>query len=126
MRRHREKGFIFVLVIMTLASISVAIFVLSAHSNTMIFQTDTARLRATQRNLTASALAWARQNIKNQTTDALNKPINLDPTNITTRPATLSITIDAPENAKPQAQITTSTTRKRRTLKSQSEYTIAP
>ncbi len=111
---------------MILAGISVAIYGLSAHANTMIFQSDTARLRATQRNLTASALAWARQNVKNETTDALNKPVTLDATNITTRPATLTITINTPENAKPQAQITTSTTRKRRTLKSQDEYALAP
>lgn len=111
---------------MVMASISVAIFVLSAHANTMMFQSQTARLRATQRNLTASALAWARQNTENKTTNTLNKPTTLDTANITTRPATLTITINTPENAKPQAQITTSNTRRRRTLKSQDEYTLAP
>ncbi len=111
---------------MILASISLAIYLLTAHANTMIFQTDTAHLRATQRNLTASALAWAGYNIKNQNTKTLNKPENLDTTNITTRPATLTITINAPENTKPQARITTSTTRKRRTLKSRNKYTLAP
>ncbi len=126
MRRHREKGFILILVIMTLAAISTAIYILTAHANTMLFQSDTAHLRATQRNLTASALTWAGYNIKNQNTQALNKTENLDTTNITNRPATLTITIDAPENSKPQAQITTSTTRKRRTLKSSDKYTLTP
>ena len=126
MRQHRQKGFILILVITTLASISTAIYILSAHAKTMLFQSNTAHLRATQRNLTASAMAWGRYNIKNQNTQALNKPENLDTANITTRPATLTITINAPENTKPQAQITTSTTRRRRTLKSHDEYTLEP
>ena len=111
---------------MMLASISLVIYILTAHARTMLFQSDIAYLRATQRNLTASALAWAGYNIKNQNTEALSKPANLDTMSITTRSATLTITIDAPESGRPQAQITTSTTRKRRTLKSHDKYTLAP
>lgn len=126
MKRNREKGFILILVITMLAAIAAVMFLMADDANTMLFQSDTAHLRAAQRNLTASALAWARHNAKKEDPQNLNKPIDLDVTNLSTRPATLTITIDAPENKKPQAQITTSTTRKRRTLKSKNEYTIAP
>jgi len=125
MKRNREKGFILVLVITTLAAIAAVMFVMADDANTMLFQSDTAHLRAAQRNLTASALAWARHNVANQKAEALNKPIDLDITSLSTRPATLTITIDTPENKKPQAQIATSTTRKRRTLKNQDKYTLA-
>ncbi|MHC4741181.1 MAG: hypothetical protein ACYS8Z_04690 [Planctomycetota bacterium] len=124
MRKHREKGFIFVLVIMTLASISAVIYILTAHANTMLFQTDTAYLKATERNLTASALAWARHNIENQNAEALSKPAKLDTTNLTTRPSTLSITVSDPQSDKPQAEVITSATRKRRTLKSRGKYAV--
>lgn len=126
MKHDREKGFILVLVITMLAAIAAVMFVMADDSNTMLFQSNTAHLRAAQRNLTASALAWARHNVGNETPETLNKPVTLDITSLSTRPATLSITIYARESAKPQAQITTSTTRKRRTLKSQDKYALAP
>jgi hypothetical protein len=126
MKTNREKGFILVLVIAILAAIAAVMFLIADDANTMLFQSDTAHLRAAQRNLTASALVWARHNVGNETPETLNKPITLDTTTLSTRPATLTITINARETAKPQAQITTSTTRKRRTLKSQDKYTLAP
>ena len=125
MKTNKEKGFILVLVIATLAAIAAVMFLIADDANTMLFQSDTAHLRAAQRNLKASALAWARHNVANQKAEALNKPVDLDITSLSTRPATVSITINAPESAKPQAQITTSTTRKRRTLKSRNKYTLA-
>jgi len=125
MKRNREEGFILVLVITTLAAIAAVLFLIADDANTMLFQSDTAHLRAAQRNLTASALAWARHNAEKEDPQNLNKPIDLDVTNLSTRPATLSVTIDAQENKQPQAQITTSTTRKRRTLKNQDKYTLA-
>ena len=125
MKTNKEKGFILVLVIATLAAIAAVMFLIADDANTMLFQSDTAHLRAAQRNLTASALAWARHNVANQKAEALNKPVDLYITSLSTRPATVSITINAPESAKPQAQITTSTTRKRRTLKSRNKYTLA-
>lgn len=124
MRQHREKGFIFVLVIVMLASISAVIYILAAQANTMLFQTDTAYLRATERNLTASALAWAGYNIENQSTEALKESVNLDTAKLTTRPSTLSITVSDPESDEPQAEVVTSATRKRRTQKSREKYAM--
>jgi len=124
MKRYKEKGFILLLVITILAVIGAVMFLLAEDSHTMLFESDTAYLRATQRNLTASALAWARYNMTNETSTILNKH-DLDTANLTTRPATLSVTIETAENKEPQAQITTSTTRKRRTLKSKNKYTLA-
>ena len=60
MKATGQNGFVMILVIMALAAIGVVMFVLTDDANTMIFESDTAYLRATQRNLTASALAWAR------------------------------------------------------------------
>jgi hypothetical protein len=101
-------------------------FVLTDDSNTMLFQSDRAYLRAVQRNLAASGLAWARHSIKTQRTDTFNKPVELDITNLNTRSSALTVTIDAAADRKPQVQIDASCTRARRTLTSRDKYEIQP
>lgn len=122
----KNNGFIMVLVIMAIAAVGMVMFVLAADANTMIFQSDTARLKAAQRNTTASALAWARHNIKNTPAESLNKTVNLEAPELNIPAAALAVTITAPAGKNPHAQITTSVARKRRTLKSQDEYALAP
>ena len=112
------------LVIMAILAVGVAMFALAADANTMIFQSDTARLKAAQRNATASALAWARHSIRNTPAETLNKTVNLDAAELNIPAAALAVTITAPAGKKPLVQITTSVARKRRTLKSQDEYAL--
>jgi len=121
MKTTGQKGFGLILVIMAISAVALIMFVLSSDANTMLFQSDTAYLQATQRNLTASALAWARHNAKTQTPQNLDKPIDLDTSNLNTRgPSTLTVTIEAPS----QVKIDTSCTRKRRTLTSHNKYKL--
>src|SRR3990172_8527625 len=121
----KNSGFIMVVVIMAVVAVGMVMFVLAADANMMIFQPDTARLKAAQRNLTASALAWARHNIKNTPAESLDKTVNLEAPELDIPAAAVAVTITAPAGKNPQAQITTSATRKRRTLKSQNEYNLA-
>src|SRR3990172_7492840 len=73
----------------------------------------------------ASALAWPRHNIKNPPAESLDKTVNLEAPELDIPAAAVAVTITAPAGKNPQAQITTSATRKRRTLKSQNEYNLA-
>ncbi|MBN2137506.1 MAG: hypothetical protein JW720_06850 [Sedimentisphaerales bacterium] len=116
MKRDKQKGFIFILVMMAITALAVVMFVLTSDSNTMIFQSDTAYLRATHRNLTSSALAWASYRINIAKTEGLNKPTELDISNLNTRGVSLSIRVIVEPGKKPQAVIDASCTRKRRTL----------
>jgi len=124
MKATGQNGFVMILVIMALAAIGVVMFVLTDDSNTMIFESDTAYLRATQRNLTASALAWARHNIKDDSTQAFEKPVELDVAGLGRSASALTVSVGSADNGKPQVQITTSCTRKRRTLKSNTKHII--
>ena len=126
MKKTRQNGFILILVIVSIALIGAVMFVLTDDSNTMLFQSDRAYLRAVQRNLIASGLAWARHSVKTQRTETFNKPVELDITNLNTRDSALSVTIDAAADRKPQVQIDASCTRARRTLTSQNKYQINP
>jgi len=124
MKKTRQNGFILIFVIVSIALIGAVMFVLTDDSNTMLFQSDRAYLRAVQRNLAASGLAWARHNIKNTPAESLDKTVNLDAGELNLPGAALAVTIAAPAGKK--TQIITSVTRKRRTLKSQDEYALAP
>jgi hypothetical protein len=126
MKKTRQNGFIMILVIVSIALIGAVMFVLTDDSNTMLFQSDRAYLRAIQRNLVASGLAWARHSIKSQRTETFNKPVELDITNLNTRGSALIVAIDAAADRKPQVQIDASCTRTRRTLTSQNKYQINP
>lgn len=126
MKKTRQNGFILIFVIVSIALIGAVMFVLTDDSNTMLFQSDRAYLRAVQRDLVASGLAWARHSIKTQRTDTFNKPVELDITNLNTRGSALSVTIDAAADRKPQVQIDASCTRARRTLTTRDKYQVDP
>ena len=119
-----QDGFVMILVIMALAAIGVVMFVLTDDANTMIFESDSAYLRATQRNLTASGLAWARRNITNDAAQTFDKSVDLDLSSLGKSASKLTVSIKVPDSQKPQVQISASCTRKKRTLKSRDEYTI--
>ncbi|MBL7152618.1 MAG: hypothetical protein ISS79_02795 [Phycisphaerae bacterium] len=124
MKKTKQNGFVLLLVIAAITAIGVVMFILAVDSNTMIFQSDTAYLRAVQRNLTASALALAQHSVKTERTETFNKSVQLDVADLNAGDAKLDVTIQAQEGREPQVQINTSATRKRRTIKSQNKYTI--
>src|SRR4030042_510640 len=102
MKKTRQNGFIMILVIVSIALIGAVMFVLADDSNTMLFQSDRAYLRAVERDLVASGLAWARHSVKTQRTEAFNKPVELDITNLNARGAAFTLAIDAPADRNPQ------------------------
>ena len=124
MKKPRQKGFVLILVITAMAVIGATMLVLSTGANTMVFQSNTAYLQACQRNLVASGLAWAKQQIKSQSKENLDRTIRLDVTETDIRGSTLAVFIRIPTDKEPEVQINASCSRARRTLRHDDKYRI--
>lgn len=124
MKKPRQNGFVLILVITAIAIIGLEMTVLTDSANTMLFQSDTAYLKACERNLTASGLVWAKRNILNNLRETFDKTVELDVSKMDIRGSSLNVTISIPTNDEPQAQINTSCSRGRRTLREDKKYKI--
>jgi hypothetical protein len=124
MKKTRQKGVALVLAITAMAIIGLEMHVLSSGANTMLFQSDRAYLEACKRNLITSGQAWAKRNIKNNSTEYFEKSVELDVGGFNISDSSLIVTINTPTGKEPQAQINVSCSRSRRTLKSEEKYQI--
>ena len=124
MKKPRQKGFVLILVITAMAIIGLEMYVLTGCANTMLFQSDTAYLQACERNLVTSGLAWAKQQIKSQSKENLDRTIRLDVTETDIRGSTLAVFIRVPTDKEPEVQINASCSRARRTLRHDDKYRI--
>lgn len=124
MKKIKRSGFIMLFVITMIALIGIQLSVLAAVSNIMSFQSDEAYLKACERNMTASALSWAKYNIKDKNGDILKKTVELDVTEMNIRGSVLNVTISIPTAEEPEVQINTSCTRGRQTIKRDKKYKI--
>jgi len=124
MKEIRQNSFALILVIVAIALIGVVVFLLTEDANTLVFQSDMAYLEAVERNLITSGLAWAKQNIKNDSYDIFHKDIELDVTDLNIRVATLSVVIGTPKDNRVEVEVGTSCSRGRQTLRHQDKYKI--
>ena len=126
MENRRRNGFVLILVITAMAIIGIEMFALAGVAKIMLFQSDMAYLRACERNLAASALAWARRNIQDDNRQILDKTIELDVAEMNIRGSASGVTVRIPTGMEPVVQISTSCSRGRRTLKSDGKYETKP
>ncbi|MCH7558582.1 MAG: hypothetical protein IIB56_14145 [Planctomycetes bacterium] len=137
MKKPRQKGFVLILVITAMAIIGLDMYVLTGGANTMLFQSDTAYLKACKRNLITSGLAWAKQNIRNNSRENFEKTVELDVSKMPSnagfrlkpavggiRGSTLIVTISIQTGEEPQVQIKTRVSRGRRTFRGDGKYKI--
>ena len=124
MKKIRQNGFVLLLVIIAIAMVGAATYVLADGSNTMLFQSDTAYLQACEQNLRASGLAWAKQNIKNRNQESFNRVIELDTANLDIRDSSLNVFISTSQDKQAEVQINTSCSRARQTFKRDNRYII--
>jgi hypothetical protein len=124
MKKIRQNGFVLVLVIIAIVLVGTASYILADGTNTMLFQSDTAYLQACERNLMASGLAWAKQNIKNRNQSSFNKMIELDTANLGIRGSSLNIFIGISRDKQAEVQIDTSCSRARQTFKRDNRYIV--
>ncbi len=123
--RKSQNGFVLILVITAIAVIGIEMFALASVANTMQFQSNTAYLQACRRNLTASGLAWARQNIPDKAGESAPQAIKLDTGEMNIRGSDLNLTISRPSQTQAEVLIKTSCSRGRQTLRGESRYEIS-
>ena len=124
MRKRNNKGFLLTFVIVALALMGTMLFVLTGGSNAMLFHADTAQLQATERNLVASGLAWARANIAANGNAAPRSPISLGTEAFGSPNAALTVQIMQVQPDRATVHITTSCSKGRRTLTASRDYTL--
>ena len=123
--RRLRNGFVLILVITAMAVIGIEMFALAGVANTMQFQSHTAYLQACRRNLTASGLAWARQNTPNKAGESALQAIKLDIGEMNIRGSDLDLTISRPSDEEAEVLIRTSCSRGRQTLRGENKYKIS-
>lgn len=124
MSKHRQQGFVLILVIVAIIVFGIEMFVLSGIAKTMQFESNRAYLKACRRNLLASGLAWARENAGNKGSEIFDKTIQLDVSKMNIRGSVLGITVRRASDNQTEVEIETSCSRGRQTFKGTDKYGI--
>jgi hypothetical protein len=121
---RRNQGAILTLVIVALMLVGVVMFILTEGSNTMLFQADAAYLRAVQRDLIASGLAWAREKVSSNAATPSAEPVELDTAAFGLPNAKLAVRIMDVRNGTASVRIETSCHKGRWTLKDSRTFNV--
>lgn len=124
MKNTRQNGFVLILVIVMIAVIGIYMAVLGDIANTMQFQSQNAYLKACERNLLASGLVWAKENVREKSSELINNTIQLDVSGLNIRESALDVTIRIASNEEAEVQIDTSCSRSRQTIRKTGKYRI--
>ena len=121
--KQRQKGFVLVFVIVAIILIGIEMYVLAGMANTMQYQSHRAYLKACERNLIASGLAWARENTPKSPGKSPGQMIELDVSELEILGSVLEVTVGKDGDV-PDVRIQTSCSRGRQTLKRGGTYKI--
>jgi hypothetical protein len=124
MNKHRQNGFILFLVITVMLAMGGEMYILADMSNTMLLHTNTAYLKACQRNLTASGAAWAKQNLQKISGENVEKIVQLDVNELDIKGSSLKLTNISSIDKEPEVSISTTCSRGRQSLRRSFEYKI--
>ena len=113
-----------VLVIVAIAVIGVQMAVLGDIANTMQFQSQNAYLKACERNLLASGLVWAKENVREKSSEIFDRTLQLDVSKLNIRDSALSVTANIASDEEAEVQIYTTCSRSRQTLRETGKYRI--
>jgi hypothetical protein len=105
--------------------VSTAVFVLTIGSNAMLFHADTAFLRAVERDLIASGLAWTRAQVSNRRDLPVGESVELDVAAFACPSARLAVRVLDVKAGQARVRIETSCSKGRRTLGAARDYTVA-
>ena len=124
MKKTRQSGFVLILVIVVIAVIGVQMSVLADIANTMQFQSQNAYLKACERNLLASGLVWAKENVREKSSEIFDRTIQLDVSKLNIRDSALAVTANIASDEEAEVLIYTSCSRSRQTLRETGKYRI--
>lgn len=123
LNRKSRSGFVLIFVIIAIIIIGIEMYVLAGMANTMQYQSHRAYLKACERNLLASGLAWARENIQKSSSESFDQPIQLDVSEMDVPGSALEVTVGAAGEDR-EVRIHTTCRRGRQTLKGSDIYKI--
>ena len=124
MKKYRQHGFVLILVIVAIIIMGIEMFALSDIANAMQFESNAAYLKASRRNLQASGLVWAKENIRIKNGEIFDKTIQLDVSQMKIRESALNVTIHRISDSQAEVQVDTSCRRGRQIQKGTSKYGI--
>ncbi len=135
--RHRDRGFVLVYVILLVCMVGLFMTDLTGGTTSMIRQTNKAQVRAIERNLQLSGLAWAARHSskRGETPEATGQvaaspietaqPVRMDVMALSTRPAQLNLVISGVSEGRPvSVQISTSCTYGTQTVHQTTTYVL--
>ena len=135
--RRRSRGFVLVYVILLISMVGVLMTTLASGTHVMIRQTNKAQVRAIERNLQLSGLAWAarHRSKRGETPEATGQvaaspietaqPVRMDVVALSTRPAQLNLVISGVAEGRPvSVQISTSCTYGTQTVDQTTTYVL--
>ena len=108
MKKSRQNGFVLIVAITSLTLVSISILILSQSSRLMLLESKQAFDQSYNKNLIASGLAWAKENIDTGN-KAINKTIELDTSEMDIRNSKATITVNM-QNGN-EAKVTAKTSR---------------
>ena len=124
MRQTNRNGYVIILAVTAIALVGAALFVLAGLANSLLFDANQACLEACNRNLAASALAWAQHNRNKITASSKTEQIQLDVSYLDIPDGDLRITLLEPKEKSPRLQIDTECSREGMKLKRSDSYLI--
>ena len=92
MKKQKQSGFVLVLIIVFISLFGLLMIAMSGMSKTMMYESIDAKLQVANKNLVSSALAWAKQNIKNMSLNQEPLTVQLDVSDLEVSQATCQIT----------------------------------
>ena len=124
MEKTRQNGFVLILVIVAIAVVGIQMAVLGDIANTMQFQSQNAYLKACERNLLASGLVWAKENVREKSSEIYDRTLQLDVSKLNIRDSALAVTANIASDEEAEVQIYISCSRSRQTLRKTGKYRI--
>ncbi len=122
---RKRQGFSLTFVIIALMVMGTAMSVLTTGANTMLVHADLAYLRAVERNLIASGLAWAGETVAGDRDLPIGESVDLDTAAFGCREARLAVQFVAVQDGKAEVHIETSCCKGGRTLDTSSTFTLS-
>ena len=126
MRHPTPHGFVLILAIVAVGLVAASLLILAGLANAILFDANQEYLQACNRNLTASALAWAQHN-RDKISDASGTgKIELDVSCLNVTDGYLHITLLEPQKRAARLQISTECRREAMKLKRSDIYSLRP
>ena len=125
MKQHKNDGMVLILVIVLMALIGAALVMLTAGAKTLMYDANRHYLQACNRNLAASAYAWAQKTVKDESGKIPTQKIELNTSTLGLKNADLTVSFASSNHDQVSVDIQTRCTRGKVTRQFRHLYKIS-